>query len=446
MLASSLAALAGCGDLLGFDQNYGSQPAAAEAGDSPGSTENPATSNSADAALGDSNAAAFSTGNDGAAIGSPDGAPGAPGLADSASGAPEAGATADTGAGTSDDAGAPAAVSPLLQVYSGSTTVGADASSQTVTLPTIDPSRAFVVAGSTFDVTPPTDFEVTSQIASATEAVFTRTGGSGAPAIPIQYYVAEFQSGVQVLRGNAAMSATSISVSLPSEVDLGSSFPLITYRNTGTNWGADDFVQAKLTGTSKLSLGINLAAPDGIVEWQIVSFPGATVQSGDLAMTATDTVVTGTIPQAVSLGATWLVFSNQITNETGTTAELLVSGHVSSPTQVTFSRGAGGATQQITWYAVSFGNGTVVQSSTLTLADSVTTATATLAPVDLLKTIAVTGGVWRQGGTSVYTGAPSAGFGTYRLSLGTNAQLSVARGASGTTTQSDLDYSVIQFF
>ena len=435
-VACSIFALTGCGDLLGIDQDYGLQSASPDGGDSALSTEGPVTSNSEDAATGDPSEAAPATGNDDTGMGQ----------ADSATGAPDAGATADTGV-NGNDSGAPASVSPLLQVYSGSTSVADGASSQKITLSTIDPSRAFVVVGSTFDVTAPTDFEVTAQISSATEVVFARTGGSGAPAIPLQYYVAEFQSGVQVLRGSTAMSAAQMSVSLPASVDLANTFPITTYRNTGTTWGLDDFVRAKLTGPSQLTLGINEAAPDGIVEWQIVSFPGATVQSGDLTMSASDTVVTAGLSQAVNLGATWLLFSNQIASATGTTAELLVSGHVSSTTQVTFSRAAGGATQQITWYAVSFANGTSVQSSTLTLADSATTATAPLTPVDPLKTIAVTGGLWRQGGTTVYAGATtSPGFGAYRLSFGTSSLLDADRGTSGTTTKSTLDYSVIQFF
>jgi hypothetical protein len=449
LLACSTWAMTGCGDVLGLNGDYGAQgesadggspptgegPAPPTGGEGPSSANDAAAGTPGDAAAGDPDAGSPTTSDASRADVGPIGNPGT----DASS--PEAEAPADA----ANDAAA-VIVSPILRVYAGSTSVAAGASSQTVTLSSIDPGRAFVVAGATFSATEPTQTEVTAQIASSTAVTFARTGGSGAPAIPVAYYVAEFQSGVQVQRGSAAMSATTVSVPLPSSVNLANSFPIITYRNTGSTTGLDDYVRAKLTSGSQLSLGINLAAPDGIVEWQVVSFSGATVQSGDITMGGSDTVVTATLPNAVSPGATWLLLSNEVSNAGGTTAELLVSGRVSSSTDLTFSRAAGGATNQITWYAVSFTNGTTVQSSSLTLDDSATTATVPLAAVDPLKSIAVTGGVWLRGGTTVHAGAANPGFGTYRLNLGTGAQLEVDRGASGTATQSSVDLSVVQFF
>jgi hypothetical protein len=432
VLAGAVWALTGCSALIGIDGDYGTQSETRDGGSSPAgggpapSSGNPAPGNASDAAGGTPGDASPTTSE----ASSPDVGPSGNPAADS-------GSTSDAST---------AALSPVLHVYAGSATVSAGASSQAVTLSTIDPARAIVVAGASFSATQPTQTEVTAQIASSTELTFARTAASGAPAIPVTYFVAEFQSGVQVLRGSTAMSGTTVSVPLPSSVDLTSSFPIITYRNTGTSAGLDDYVRAKLTSASQLSLGIGLAAPDGIAEWQVVSFSGATVQSGDVTMGGSDTIVTATLPKAVIPGATWLLLSNEVANATGTTAELFVSGHVTSPTELTFSRGGAGATSQITWYAVSFTNGTTVQSSAVVIDDSATTATAPLTAVDPLKSIAVTGGVWQRGGTTKHSGASSPGFSTYTLNLGTGAQVEVDRGASGAGTQSTVDLSVVQFF
>jgi hypothetical protein len=436
-------ALTGCSAIVGLDGDYGTQSDNADAGSSPtgggpGGDSGPSGGHDAAGATGSaSNDGAAATTDASKADGGPIGNPGG-----------DAGSS-EAGPSLVDASDGAVAVSPLLHVYAGTTSVAAGASSQAVTLGSaIDPSRAFVVAGTSFSATEPTQTEVTAQIASATGLTFARTAGSGAPEIPVTYYVAEFQSGVQVLRGSTAMSAATTSVALPSSVDLTNSFPILTYRNTGTNSGLDDYVRAKFTSGSQLSLGIGLAAPDGIAEWQVVSFTGggATVQTGDVTMGSGDTVVNATLPKAVDPGTTWLLVTNEVTSASGTTAELLVSGRVSSPTQVTFSRGGSGGTNQITWYAVSFTNGTTVQNSTVTVDASATSATAPLTAVDPLKSIAVTGGVGLRGGTTAHTGAASPGFGTYRLNLGTGAQLEADRGASGSGTQSTVDLSVVQFF
>jgi hypothetical protein len=313
-------------------------------------------------------------------------------------------------------------------------------------LTAIDPSRAFVVAGTSFDSIVSSDVEVTAQISSANELQFTRTAGSGAPAIPVRYYVAAFQSGVLVQRGSVAMSSTSVAVHLPVNVDLTTSFPIVTYRNTGTTIGVDDFVRAELTGPGQLTLSIALAAPAGIVEWQVVSFAGATVQSGTVTMSGSATSVTVTPPHAVTPEATWLLLSGEVSNLTGTTAELMVSGRVASPTQVTVSRGGGGGANKVTWYAVSFGNGTTVQSAPLAVGDSAASATATLTQVAPQKSIAVSGGLSLCGATTAFTAASNTGYGTFTLNLGTGATLEAVRGASGGTSHATVDYSVIQFF
>jgi hypothetical protein len=143
-------------------------------------------------------------------------------------------------------------------VQRGSTALAAGMAMQRVTVQQLDPARSFVVFGARFDSAAPADIEITGQITSPTEITFARTGTSGTPAVPVYYYVAEFGSGVTVQRGASALSATTVTAALTS-VNLGKSFPIVTYRNTGANIGHDDFVRSKLTSATQLSITNDLA-------------------------------------------------------------------------------------------------------------------------------------------------------------------------------------------
>jgi hypothetical protein len=185
----------------------------------------------------------------------------------------------------------------------GSTTIAAGAATQRVAVQQLDPSRSFLVFGTRFDSAAPADIEITGQITSPTELTFARASTANSPAAPVYYYVAEFQSGVLVQRGAATLSATTANAPL-SAVNLTKTFPIVTYRNTGTSAGRDDFVRGKLTSSTQLSIVDNLAAPNGVAEWQVVTFEGATVQSGDIALSEDTNTYTATV-QPVDRANTW---------------------------------------------------------------------------------------------------------------------------------------------
>jgi hypothetical protein len=207
-----------------------------------------------------------------------------------------------------------------------------------------------------------------------------------------------------------------------------------------------DAVRAKLTSSNVLSLSISSAMTTGTVEWQVVTFDGAAVQTGDVNLAGNATSVTATLASAVDPAKTWVLLSYTDTNFGGTPAEFMVSSRVTSPTQLTVQRAGAGASCTMTWYAVYFNNGTTVQTGTSTFAGTVTTATAALTPVDPLKTIAAAGGLWHRGGTTAHTATNNPGYGTFTLDVGTGSLLTLTRGASGGTATCTLDWSVVNFF
>jgi hypothetical protein len=336
-------------------------------------------------------------------------------------------------------------IAPILGVQGASVSFASGASSQKIAISSVDPTRSFLVFGTQFNTTNSGYTEISGQITGATEITFARTATSGAPAVPIRYYVAQFQSGVSVQRGSTIVSATSTPATLGTAVDLTKSFPIITYRNSGTSYGNDDAVRAKLTSTTQLSLNTGLAAPNGVAEWQVISFDGATVQTGDLTFATGTTALTANLTNAVDAAKTWLLLSSQHSGVTGTAAEMLWSASLSSSTQVTLQRAGGGATGTLTYYAVSFNNGTTVQTGTSVVASASTSATSTLTTVDLQKAIAVADGIWQRQGTTAYTAANNPGFGTFVLDIASTTSLALTRGASGGTSQANANWSVINF-
>jgi hypothetical protein len=408
-----LFAATGCGQILGMDETYGDIDEVGQDGASGPPGSNPPGSND--------DAANPNTEDD---AGNPNTQPDAPG---------------------SDGTASP--VSKIARVISGTMTLAAGASTQSVTLAGIDPSRAFVVFGTRFSSTSTNTSAVSAAIVSSTELRFARAGTTSLPAIAVQYYVAEFQSGVRVFRGSTAMAQTAVTVNLPANIDRKKSFPLLSYRNTGTSYGLDDFVRARFTAANALTLSNGLASTTGIVEWQVVEFEGASVLTGELTLDSGDANAHVTLPTEINPDATMLLTTNQVANLNGTAAELLVSGRVSSSTQLTFERSLGGSTNQVTWYAVSFTNGTTVQHPSLSLGDSASSASAAIAHVDPLRSIPLTGGVWQHRGTTTLAASNNLGYGSFTLDIAGGAQIAATRAASGTSPgASALACSVVQFF
>jgi hypothetical protein len=346
--------------------------------------------------------------------------------------------------GSAGAAGSGGGAPKTTKVQSGSTTIESGSATVQATIEAIDPSKAFLVFGTRFDSTSPGLTCVSGQITSDSQLTFTHATDAGAPAIPILYYVAEFPSGVAVQRGSQVMTSTSVTVSLPASAALATSFPIVTFRNTGSNYSMNDFVRAKLTSSSELTLSVAEASADGIVEWQVVSFDGASVQSGDLDITSGTAVFPVTLAQDVDPARTWLLLSYQV-SALGNASELMMRGRVSSTTGLTFERtgtapAPGG---QLTYYAVSFDDSTSVQSGTAELSSVATGAVALTPAVHPAAAIATLGGIYQRGGATSFTSDANAGHATFTLDLGTGAELSVARGAS--SSDASADYYVIEF-
>jgi hypothetical protein len=315
-----------------------------------------------------------------------------------------------------------------------------------VTLDGFQLERTFLVFGAQLDSTAPLYTEISGQLAGGTSAVFKRISNSAAaPSVPIVYYAAEFAAGVQVQRGTTATTAATNKIALGTPIDLKHSFPIVTYRNSGTAFGLDDHVRAKLSGSSELTLSMYQGSSTGIAEWQVVSFDGASVQSADVQIPATAIQTSAALATPLDPAKSWLLVSYQVGSVGNGIADLMLSAHLESG-QVVFDRVANGDALDVTYYAISFDNGTSVQSGVGSLGAAVDSQTQSLtAAVDPARSIATAAGQYLREGSTSYNAARNPGYASFTLALAANNGLVTARMKSASGVSSQVSWSVTQF-
>jgi hypothetical protein len=241
----------------------------------------------------------------------------------------------------------------------------------------------------------------------------------------VQYYVAEFDSGVSVQRGTATFSGTSRTPSAAptlTAVDCTKSFVLTSVRSTDSSASRDEVwtVRAVLgTGASPCTSGtttsLELTRNDArngqtvTVAWQVVTFEGALVQRGTsciggssaspacaLASGGTNGLTNRvTLGTGVDTSKSFILVTGKagtavagVEGEYNVRAAFLTSG--TSVTGVQFSRvvTATGNNHQVdlAWQVVSLSDGSTVQSGTATMTGTATTTTTTLTTVDTTRT------------------------------------------------------------
>ncbi len=289
----------------------------------------------------------------------------------------------------------------------------------------------------------PSNGQVRGQLTSSTNIQFNRTGTT--TTITIKWYVAEFLSGVSVQRGTTAVTTVPMNIPITA-VNLGRTFVLASWQKPGATYGNDDFLRARLTSTTNLELTHDTvgASLDGTADWQVVSMTGASVQSGDVTFPTADaskTVTVTTVDTAKTfLLATW----NSDANGIGAN---FIRGRITSPTQLTFDRGATGSTINLTWFLVTLNDGSTVQSGNASFSSTTTTLPVTLSPaVGLTKSVAFLSANQR-GGSTPYAGIspndnPGVAWFTADLTSSTNLQLT--RSVTGSAT-AEAPWFVVQF-
>ena len=221
-------------------------------------------------------------------------------------------------------------------------------------------------------------------------------------------------SGVSVQRGTLDVSiapaarSPCLNVTLPTAVNTARSFPIISQRNERGSFGSDDFVRAKITSPTNLAWRIPDTDAADFVEWQVVEYDAASVQTGDVAFAFTDTSKTVTLPTPASMSKSWLLYTyscGAIAATAPTSANIgnkLVRGVMTNATTLTFDRSNIGAAAtdviNLTWYLVTFSDATYVQQGNQSFAGADTFKDVTLSKsVSPAASIATAGGYTRGG-------------------------------------------------
>lgn len=345
------------------------------------------------------------------------------------------------------DAGEPDAappVSPLLRVVSGSLVLAGNAS-QTAVLPDVVLSRSMLVFGTSYDNGEPATASVSGTVESPAAAVF-KTASPPATPVAVRWYVAEFASGVTVQRGTASITtAAAVDVPLPIAADPAKSFPLLSMRAVGTAYGGNDFVAAKLVSAQTLRLEVSATSSNSTVEWQVVTFDGCTVQSGETTLADGAASASATV-SPVDAGRSWLVFTHTVSpalvTPEGPTRDITLRGSISGPASITFRRAGHLGESAIAWNLVSFTNGTPVLSGTAEMASDQLTVLAPLGAWDPARGIATAGGLYHHGGAAGFALADT-GEASLTLDVTAAGGLLLTRGSGAAPVS--VDWQAVQF-
>lgn len=322
--------------------------------------------------------------------------------------------------------------SAIKSVQKGSATLLAGSATQTIAIPSVDMSKSFLVFGTSFNSDSPRFSQVSGQITNPTTITFQRDTGAGSPVVNINWHVAEFSEGVYVQRGNITMDAL-MKESSPLNIDITKSFPIISYRKNGVDYDNNDFVRAKITTANKLELTINGTTPYGIVEWQVVQFDRAMVQTNDLSFTggASDNHEQNASINPVNTAKSWLIYSYK--TESGDLINIgqkLVRGKIQDAATLNFYRDNTGQIIDLAWYLVEFTDGTAVQSGLANFGATDLQKDTTITAVDVNKSFAV-GGYMMRGGRAQYTSADNPGVGWMTFDVNNSTNLQIKRGFTG---------------
>jgi len=170
-------------------------------------------------------------------------------------------------------------------------------------------------------------------------------------AITVHWTAVTFASGVNVQRGLTTINGVNQVTIDP--VDLASSFVILggAYMNTGVSWGTDEYIQGRLTDDHTIEL-TNLLGISA-VSWQVITVAGASVQSGDFALTDADT--TQQIPiAAVDLEHAFPLISYTYDSDVGPLGVRvgMASPYIGAPDMLQIARAGTGAPLAGTWQVI----------------------------------------------------------------------------------------------
>ncbi len=241
----------------------------------------------------------------------------------------------------------------------------------------IDPSKSFIILDAVSSSSAPSALQVTGNFSDPNDLSFYNYAG-GAATVQWEAITGPY---IKAQRGENSYTSTASSITIPiSAVNLSSSFIIVYNRlNSGTS---NQYISGLWTGHFVNSTAIQVQRTTtgnaGVVSWQVVSWKGASVQSGATILGSTATTNTSSLATPVNKSESFLIFSGTEGSSTGI-AYWNINGALSS-NSITFTRSTASGTYIANWFAVS-GNMFDVNNGSVSMTSSTTTTIPQLANV-----------------------------------------------------------------
>jgi hypothetical protein len=268
----------------------------------------------------------------------------------------------------------------------------------------------------------------------------------GDPAVTILWQTAELPSGLKVQHlqpscNNAPLTA----VPIQPVSSLQNTFLLVSSEQDGSTQGDDDYYTASLSQEDHVDIEFSLNC---ISSWrashQVVELQGASVTRGLTgSMTGTQLVVSGL--QAVDPATTALLFTYRTSGASSQVmCDRVLRGELTSPTSLTFSRGAGATgcagpiIGAISWERIEFGSRAAAQHFQVTMDAATRTVNVPITAVDVTRTLVFATGQMQSGqagGETSYASDDVIGTSLGWHALTAPTTLTVGRGSQAGTSR-----------
>jgi hypothetical protein len=268
----------------------------------------------------------------------------------------------------------------------------------------------------------------------------------GEPTVRIVWQTAELASGLKVQHLQGSCRGTPMTeVDIQPVASLGSSFVLVSSEQDGSTQGEDDFYTASFSTVDHVDFQFSVNCQSTWhVAFQVVELSGTRVTRGlTESMVGSQLVVSNL--EAVDLASTALLFTYRVSGVTTLgICDRILRGELTSPTSITFSRGAGaegcaGAIiDSISWERIDFGERARAQHVPVTMDAATQSVSLPITAVDPTRTLVFAGGQSQSGqagGETSYATDEVIGAALGWHSLTSPTVLEVSRGAAAGTAK-----------
>ncbi len=264
---------------------------------------------------------------------------------------------------------APAGAAVLSGVQTG-TAVSTANGTLAVPIAAVDPARSFLFFETRHDSNRPVGSMVRGRLAGPTTLEFIRVTNEATPApISIQWYVAEFSSGVSVQRGEVEQTNTTIDVPITAVGGVDQAF--VTWSKTvvandQNNMGTDDAVLGELTSTTNLQLRVDTLRTGMWISWQVIEFTDPAdirVQKGTTSLLSGALSVDVTLPVAVDVSSTFVLVGYLTSGSGNDIGARMLRARLIDATTIRIDRSIAGNNddiEEIVWQAVELRDGSEV--------------------------------------------------------------------------------------